>query len=162
MAGSLCSIFIAQGLLQKFSGKGLVPDQVVTSPALLLAVALGAGLTVILATLTGFPVSTTHGLTGAIIGSGLVAVGSRVDFSTLGKAFVLSLLLSPILAVAVGACLYLSLRLVRLRTGVTKEWCLCVGHAEIHAWGDCVRHCLQCDGHGTKNPAALAVRSINQ
>ena len=36
------------------------------SPSFLLAVAFGAGATVILATLTGFPISTTHGLTGAL------------------------------------------------------------------------------------------------
>ncbi len=79
-AGSICAIFFAQTLLKKFSGKGLVPDQIVGSEHFLLAVALGAGLTVIIATLTGFPVSTTHGLTGAIIGSGLVAVGTQVTF----------------------------------------------------------------------------------
>src|SRR3954467_14439178 len=62
-AGSVTAILIAQGLLKKFSGKGLVPDALTTSPQFLLAVALGAGLTVILATILGFPVSTTHGLT---------------------------------------------------------------------------------------------------
>src|SRR5947208_1707020 len=56
-AGSLCAIFFAQGLLTKFSGKGLVPDQIVGSEHFLLAVAVGAGLTVILATLSGFPIS---------------------------------------------------------------------------------------------------------
>jgi PiT family inorganic phosphate transporter len=126
-AGSICSIFFAQTLLKKFSGKGLVPDQIVGSEYFLLAVALGAGLTVIIATLTGFPVSTTHGLTGAIIGSGIVAVGTQVNFQSLGKGFLLPLLLSPILAVILAAPLYLFLRFLRLRFGITKEWCICVG-----------------------------------
>src|SRR5438128_12614503 len=77
-AGSLCAIFLAQTLLMRFSGKGLVPEHLVGSKYFLLAVALGAGVTVIGATLTGFPVSTTHALTGAMIGSGLVAAGSQV------------------------------------------------------------------------------------
>src|SRR5260370_1253254 len=71
-AGSIMSVFLAQTLLKRFSGKGIVPDQFVGSEYFLLAVAVGAGLTVILATLTGFPISTTHALTAAIIGCGLV------------------------------------------------------------------------------------------
>src|SRR5207237_6259632 len=93
----------------------------------LLAVALGAGVTVILATRLGFPVSTTHGLTGAIAGSGLAAVGGKVAFGVLGRQFFLPLLLSPVLAVLLGAMLYLGLRFVRLRLGITKESCICIG-----------------------------------
>ena len=126
-AGSVCSIFLAQSLLKKFSGKGLVPDALVGSEHFLLAVALGAGLTVILATRFGFPISTTHGLTGAIVGSGLVAVGGQVAFGVLGKAFLLPLMLSPLLAVLLGALLYLTFRFGRLRLGITKESCVCIG-----------------------------------
>src|SRR5437764_12481399 len=95
-AGSLAAIFLAQALLKKFSGKGLVPDALTVSPLFLLAVALGAGATVILATLTGFPISTTHGLTGALVGAGFVAAGHQVNLGALGKNFVLPLLLSPV------------------------------------------------------------------
>ena len=129
-AGSVAAIFLAQSLLKKFSGKGLVPDALVGSEYFLLAVAVGAGATVILATFTGFPISTTHALTGAMIGSGWVAVGTGVNFSVLGRAFVLPLLLSPLLAVALGASLYLLFRWSRLRLGITKEWCLCVGEVQ--------------------------------
>src|SRR6266540_7209724 len=106
-AGSIMSIFLAQALLTKFSGKGIVSDHFTGSESFLLAVAVGAGLTVILATLAGFPISTTHALTGAIIGCGLVAVGPAVNFSVLGKGFVLPLLLSPVLAIAVAGILYI-------------------------------------------------------
>src|SRR6201996_363477 len=109
-AGSITSIFVAETLLKKFSGKGLVPDALVTSEHFLLAVVLGAALTVILATVTGFPVSTTHGLTGALVGAGLVAVGGQVNFAALQKSFLVPLLLSPILAIALGAGIYLFLR----------------------------------------------------
>jgi PiT family inorganic phosphate transporter len=126
-SGSLCAMFFAQTLLKKFSGKGLVPEQIVGSGHFLLAVALGAAVTVIAATLIGFPVSTTHGLIGAMIGSGLMAAGSKVNFQALGKGFLLPLLLSPFLAVLLAAPLYLLLRFLRLQFGVTKEKCLGVG-----------------------------------
>src|SRR3954463_15856954 len=120
-AGSIVSIFLAQALLKKFSGKGLVPDSMVSSEAFLLAVALGAAITVILATRLGFPISTTHALTGAIVGCGLVAVGTGVNFGALGKGFMLPLVLSPILAMALGALLYFIFRNLRLICGVKKE-----------------------------------------
>src|SRR2546423_1388904 len=129
-AGSIASIFLAQALLKKFSGKGLVPDTLVGSEQFLLAVALGAGITVILATRLGFPISTTHGITGAIVGCGLVAVGTGVSFGALGKGFVLPLLLSPVLAMVLGSLLYLIFRSLRLAFGVHKEWCICVGREE--------------------------------
>src|SRR5712692_10874011 len=125
--GSLCAIFLAQALLQAFSGRGLVPDQIVGSEYFLLAVALGAGITVIAATILGFPISTTHALTGAISGAGLAAAGAEVNFRALGSSFLLPLLLSPFLAVFLAALLYVVLRFVRLRLGITKEWCICVG-----------------------------------
>ena len=129
-AGSIASIVLAQALLKKFSGKGIVPDQFVGSEFFVLAVAIGAGLTVILATLTGFPISTTHALTGAIVGCGLVAAGPLVNLSALGRGFLLPLLLSPVIAVAVAGILYILFRALRLTTGVTKEWCVCIGAEE--------------------------------
>jgi len=125
--GSIAAIFLAQSLLKKFSGKGLVPDALTTQPGFLLAVALGAGATVILATVLGFPISTTHGLTGALVGAGFVTGISQVNFSALGKNFVTPLLLSPVIAVIAGATLYSILRALRLWFGVGKEMCVCVG-----------------------------------
>ena len=129
-AGSIVSVFLAQTLLKKFSGKGIVPNHFVGSEYFLLAVAIGAGLTVIIATLTGFPISTTHALTGAIIGCGVVAVGPAMNFSSLGKGFVLPLLLSPVLAMAVAGLLYLIFHGARIALGLKKEWCVCIGEDE--------------------------------
>src|SRR6266851_10230155 len=129
-AGSITAIFLAQALLKKFSGKGLVPDTIVGSEHFLLAVSIGAAMTVILATILGFPISTTHAITGAIAGCGLVAVGSAVNFSALGKGFLLPLLLSPVLAIAVGGLLYVIFHGARVALGLKKEWCVCVGEDE--------------------------------
>lgn len=130
LAGSMMSIFLAQTLLKKFSGTGIVSDHFAGSEYFLLAVAIGAGLTVILATITGLPISTTHALTGAIIGCGFVAAGSQVNLSALGKGFVLPLLLSPVLASVIAGVLYIVFHALRVATGTTKEWCICVGAEE--------------------------------
>jgi PiT family inorganic phosphate transporter len=130
LAGSVSSVFLAQALLKTFSGRGLAPDRIVGSEHFLLAVAIGAGFTVIAATFLGFPISTTHALTGAIIGAGLVAAGRDVSFGALGRSFVLPLVLSPALAVVLAAVVYLSMRWVRVRTGISKEWCICVGETQ--------------------------------
>jgi PiT family inorganic phosphate transporter len=130
-AGSVSSIFFAHSLLKKFSGKGIVPENFVGSEHFLFAVALSAGATVILATRFGFPISTTHGLTGAIVGSGLVATGGQVAFGVLGTHFFLPLLFSPVVAILLGALLYLAFRFLRLRFGITKESCVCIG-SEMH------------------------------
>src|SRR5216110_1959283 len=129
-AGSIMSIFLAQTLLKKFSGKGIVPDHFAGSEYFLLAVAVGAGLTVIIATLTGFPISTTHALTGAIIGCGFAAAGPHLNFSALGKGFVLPLLLSPVLAMTVAGSLYVFFHGARIAQGLKKEWCVCIGEDE--------------------------------
>ncbi|MGR3304209.1 MAG: anion permease [Candidatus Scalindua sp.] len=126
-AGSVCSVFFAQTLVKTFSGKGLVPDAVSISPEFLTAVAIGSAITVIIATVTGFPISTTHSLTGALVGAGFIAVGTQVNFAVLGSSFFLPLLIAPVIAVAFGSSLYTVFRNIRIRSGITKEWCLCVG-----------------------------------
>ena len=126
-AGSMASIFFAEALVKNFSGKGLVPDAVSSSPEFLIAVAAGAGLTVLVASVTGFPISTTHALTGALVGAGVFAVGMEVNFSRLGSTFIVPLLVGPFVAVFLGSVFYMTFRCARVHMGITKEWCLCVG-----------------------------------
>ncbi len=114
LAGALTAAFIGSELLKKFSGRGLVPDTLAQSPEFLLAVALGAALTSFLATRLSFPVSTTHALTGALIGAGYASGDGTVRLGALGKTFVQPLLFSPLLAIALGALVYLVLRAARL------------------------------------------------
>jgi len=129
-AGSICSIFLAQKLTEIFSGKGLVPDSLAASPEFLASVALGAALTVILATITGFPISTTHALTGALVGCGFMAVGSQINLSFLSQKFFLPLLFIPLVSVLLTTILYTIFRLTRLKLGVKKEYCVCIGETE--------------------------------
>ena len=113
-AGALAAVFLAQGLMATFSGKGLVSDALTQSPDFVLAVALGAALTSFLATRLAFPVSTTHALTGALVGAGLASGDHTVHLGPLGKSFVQPLLLSPVLAIAAGALIHFLLKAVRL------------------------------------------------
>jgi PiT family inorganic phosphate transporter len=130
-AGSLCAVFFATLLIKHFSGKGLVPDMIATSPEFLLAVSLGAGCTVLIATLKGLPISTTHGLTGALTGAGLMAVGFDFNFSKLGTAFFLPLVASPLLALLLSLVFYKIANTSRKYFGFTKEKCFCVGPSGV-------------------------------
>lgn len=125
-AGCAASIFSAETLVQAFSGKGLVPGVIAASPIFLLAVATGAGATVILATVLGFPISTTHGLTGALVGAGFVAAGDKLDLGVLGSAFFLPLLMSPAISILLTMPLYRITHGLAGRLGVTKESCVCI------------------------------------
>jgi inorganic phosphate transporter, PiT family len=127
LAGSIASVFLADGLIKAFSGKGLVPDTIAASQGFLLAVAFGAALTVMLATRLGFPISTTHALTGALVGAGFIAAGDALNLGQLGTAFFLPLLVSPALAVLIAMPFYAAAsRGVKL-FGIERESCVCVG-----------------------------------
>jgi inorganic phosphate transporter, PiT family len=127
LGGSLLSLWLAHGLVDAFKGKGLVPDSVIAQPAFLLAVSFGAAATVLLATWTGMPVSTTHALTGGLVGAGLTANAAEVQFAALGTSFLLPLLSSPLLALLLTILLYPCFRWSRRSLGVTSQTCLCVG-----------------------------------
>ena len=127
LAGSLLALLLAHGLVDTFKGKGLVPDAVTHEPAFLLAVSLGAGVTVLFATLTGLPVSTTHALIGGLIGAGLLATSGDARFSALLSSFLLPLFVSPALAMLLTVVVYPAFRAGRRRLGVTRQSCVCVG-----------------------------------
>ena len=126
VAGALVSVLFATTLVKNFSGKGLVPDALAQSPIFLLSVALGAGLTVLLATRFGFPISTTHGLVGALVGAGFVGAAQSVNIGQLGKTFFLPLILSPILAVIASLSVYLIFKRIKQFAKIEKESCVCI------------------------------------
>lgn len=114
LAGSLVSLILAGKLIQAFSGKGLVADTLTQDPSFSAAVALGAAMTVLLATLVDLPISTTHALTGALVGAGLAADGA-VEWGRLGKVFLLPLIASPALSIVLTAPFYAGLRTFSLQ-----------------------------------------------
>ena len=132
-AGSLAAFFLAQKLMTNFSGKGLVPDQVVQLSSFSLSVALAAAITVFLATKLGFPISTTHAITGALVGAGLLASPDGVNTGKLFSAFFLPLIVSPIMAIAGAIFLYPTFSFFRKQFGITRESCLCIGNEVLVA-----------------------------
>ena len=127
LAGSLVSVAFASKLVSAFRGKGLVPDEFL-GVGLLVAVAGAGALTILLATILGMPTSTTHALTGALVGAGLAAAGaSGVGWGALATKFAQPLLLSPVLSIALTALLYSVFRFGRRRLRVEKETCICIG-----------------------------------
>ena len=130
-SGSIAAIFLANILVENFSGKGLVPDALIQSPEFAISIALGAAITVFIATKIGMPISTTHSLVGALFGSGVVAVGMAFNFAKLGTTFLMPLIVSPLMAAIASFLAYLIFREMRKALGVNKETCLCVGTEKI-------------------------------
>ncbi|MFV2070422.1 MAG: anion permease [Pirellulales bacterium] len=126
LLGSVVAVYLATRLVSAFSGKGLVPDQVVADPTYLTAVAAAAGVTVLLATRFGLPVSTTHGLVGGLVGAGMAA-GRGVNFAVLATSYLGPLLVSPLLAIVATVFLYRVAHRTRLHLGIVEETCFCIG-----------------------------------
>ena len=126
LAGSVAAIFLAGELVKNFSGKGLVPNELIQNPIFAISIALGAALTVLLATKIGMPISTTHSLVGALFGAGVVAIGADFNFAKLGKTFLIPLILSPLMAAVLSFLMYIVFRYFRKKMGITKQSCLCI------------------------------------
>lgn len=126
LAGSLVSLLLASSLAASFSGRGLVPSSLVGQSSLLIATGSAAAITILLATRLGMPTSTTHALTGALVGISLVMGGGAAPVGKLWNGFLLPLLVSPILAILGAGAVYPLMRAARLRLGVSRESCVCI------------------------------------
>jgi len=127
LAGSVLSIALAGSLARSFSGKGLVPSELLQGSSLLIAVASAGAITIWLATVLGMPTSTTHALTGALAGVAIVATPGRSGFARLVSEFLVPLLVSPLLAIIGASILYVLFHRLRVAYGITRETCVCVG-----------------------------------
>jgi len=127
--GSVAAIFLAGELANRFGGKGIVDAATVGNMAFPISVGIGASLTVLLATVIGMPISTTHGMVGSIVGIGVSS--SSLNWSAAANKFFIPLLISPVIAISLAAGVYLVLRTLRRRMGLSRQTCLCVGN-EYH------------------------------
>jgi len=121
--GAAVSGIVAGAMLNTFS-TGLIQPGIAAPPALAGAVLFGAIAWVLVASRTGLPVSTTHALTGALVGAGLVAIGSDgLTWSAITQKIALPLLLSPVLALSLSLVLH---PVIRFIAGRWEGTCLCV------------------------------------
>ncbi len=141
-AGSLSAAVFAERLLRLFSGKGLAPDWLVGTPPFLLAVLLGAGITVLATAWRGIPISTTHALVGGIVGAGLVAAGNELNFTKLGSNFFLPLAVGPLIPILLIGLLYPLIRWLVLLP-LESDWIGARQHIPVLAratvWGRSLR-----------------------
>lgn len=126
LAGSLTALLLGSYLLATFSGKGIVPQELVGSTGFVIPVAIAAAATVLLATRYGFPISTTHALIGGLLGSGLVLAGSDISLGALGQKALIPLLASPLIAALLTWIFYGGMRRLRERLGITEREVICV------------------------------------
>ncbi|KAF0246597.1 MAG: inorganic phosphate transporter PiT [Planctomycetota bacterium] len=131
LAGAVVSIWFAEALFKVFGGADLVPAGVAATPVFLFSAACGAAGAVLIATVLGLPISTTHGLMGALLGAGLVLAPQDLRWSVLGSKFALPLALSPVAAMLATLVLYPLFRGARKSLGVTAESCVCIGQKVV-------------------------------
>ena len=126
--GALTAGLASQALLATFSGKGLLRNPS-SAPAFLLPVALGAIGWLVIATRTGLPVSTTHSLTGALVGTALVSAGSGgLLWNAVVMKVGLPLLVSPVLSMIL---LLAVLPLLRPVVARFDRYCVCIEQRDV-------------------------------
>ena len=123
MIGAAAAAFVASAMVKTFSSGFFQPDLVIPS-TLAPAILGGTFLWVLFASMTGLPVSTTHALTGSLVGASLLVFGSEgLIWATVSKKIAFPLLLSPFLALG------LSFFIHPLIKSIAKRWeglCVCI------------------------------------
>lgn len=100
--GAAASLVISIGLVKAFTS-AIVGPEILALPTFALAVAAGAAAWVVVASVTGLPVSTTHALTGAIVGVAVIAGGvGVVSWWVLISVIAAPLALSPLASAGIG------------------------------------------------------------
>ncbi len=115
VSGGLMAILLGGALARTFGG-GLLAPGFDETPHFMMAVILGASLWVFLSTWTGWPVSTTHALIGAMMGSAIVLSGSgSFKWNALWGKAIIPLLVSPFLAMGF-AFVFSAIRRILVKT----------------------------------------------
>lgn len=111
--------------------KGIISADTLADPRVLtlgmFSTLLTAGLWVLLSTLTGLPVSSTHSVIGGLIGFGLVAAGPEAVHWAKLQEVLLSWILTPVMAGIVAAGIYGGIKYTLVKTNdmdqSIRKWC---------------------------------------
>ncbi len=107
------AVFLGSQVTSTIS-KGIINPAAMNDPKLIMigmfAALLAAGVWVLIATLTALPVSSTHSIVGAITGFGLVAGGPDVVNWLKMGGIVMSWIISPFFAAAIGFFIFSHIR----------------------------------------------------
>jgi PiT family inorganic phosphate transporter len=125
--GAVLAGLIASRLVATFSGEALLasPPVGASFPA---AVAAGAIGWLVIATVAGLPVSTTHALVGGLCGAGIASQGvSGVLWGAVAWKAGLPLAVSPLLSLALMTALF---PLIRLGFRGVERYCVCIERQE--------------------------------
>ena len=123
VAGAIVAVVVSVGLVRTFS-TGLLVTPPAEGDLFSLAVAAGAFSWVILASRIGLPVSTTHTMTGAIVGTALASVGvAGVRWPLLVISVALPLAVSPLVA---GLVAYFLHSVSAEPLSRASQYCICV------------------------------------
>jgi PiT family inorganic phosphate transporter len=127
-AGALAAILLSAGLMRTFS-TGLLQTTPGDLDRFFLAIASGVFVWVMFASRTGLPVSTTHAMTGAIVGAAIQMNGvGAVHWSLLGMTVLAPLALSPLLS---GLAAYTLHALGAKRLSAASGYCVCLSKGRI-------------------------------
>ncbi len=128
IAGGVLAGLLASGMVATFSGHALLASAPVgvSFPG---AVACGAIGWLVIATLAGLPVSTTHALLGGLCGAGIAAQGvAGVLWRAVAWKVALPLAASPLLSLGLMAVLF---PLIRLGFRRVERYCVCLERQEL-------------------------------
>lgn len=122
VAGAIGALLLTTALLKTFS-TALVAGSIGHSPAFPLAVAAGTFAWVLVASRTGLPVSTTHSLTGAIVGTAVAAGGfASIHWSLAIRSVGMPLAFSPLASALIAYGMH---SVVSRRLAVASRYCIC-------------------------------------
>lgn len=128
VAGAVAALTLTSSMIGTFS-TALVAGGFAGSALFPLSVAAGAFVWVLIASRTGLPVSTTHSLAGAIVGTAIAARGLQgVNWTLVFGTVAMPLAVSPFLAAGLS---YVAHAAASRRVSSAARFCICVAQRPV-------------------------------
>jgi PiT family inorganic phosphate transporter len=122
--GSVLSFYLAEELIKNFSGYNFFPKELLNNPFLYYSIIGGASISLLLATILGLPVSTTHSIIGSLFGI-TILIANKINLNFLFFKFVLPLIFSPFIAIAFTFLISYAI------SSLSKKDCICMEQKQL-------------------------------